>query len=75
MAISEKYAELLKTSENHVSVDMFKLKSSISDPNLAMSWKENVLWGSYTVWNYLWKSIVLIATDCSSVLSFIEVSK
>jgi hypothetical protein len=61
MEVDEKYAELLKTSENHIDMDMYKLKSSASDPDLTMTRKEKVLWRGYTAWNYLWKSVLIVA--------------
>ena len=38
LTVSDKYAELLKLSENHLSIDLYRLKNTSSDTNFKMNW-------------------------------------
>ena len=40
LTVSDKYAELLKLSENHLSIDLYRLKNTSSDTNFKMNWIE-----------------------------------
>ncbi len=61
LAISDKYAELLKLSENHLCIDLYRLKSTSSDTYFKMNWIE---WGKYillVLWDCLWRLFLIAA--------------
>ena len=61
LAISDKYAELLKLSENHLSIDLYKAKSTSSDSTLKMNCIERVKYGSLVLWDCLWRLFLIAA--------------
>lgn len=58
--IGAEYAELLKTTENHLSVDMYRFKAAATDPQLQLQGKEKIRWWAYLAWSFLWKAMVII---------------
>lgn len=67
LSISEKYAELLKMSENHLSIDFYKLKSTSSDESLTMNKKEWVEYILFILW-YILRRLLLIAIPVIGVV-------
>ena len=70
LAISDKYAELLKLSENHLSIDLYRLKSTSSDTNFKMNWKE---WAKYillVLWDLLWRFFLIAAPIIGAIYLF-----
>lgn len=70
LAISDKYAELLKLSENHLSIDLYSLKSTSSDPNFKMNWIE---WAKYillVLWDCLWRFFLIAAPVIGAIYLF-----
>lgn len=58
--ISRKYAELLESSENHVPVDLYKLKITSTDENLKIGNVEKQLYYIKYVLNFCWKAIIIL---------------
>ena len=54
LTVSDKYAELLKLSENHLSIDLYRLKNTSSDTNFKMNWIEWVKYILLVLWDCLW---------------------
>lgn len=70
LAISDKYAELLKLSENHLSIDLYRLKSTSSDANFKMNWME---WAKYILlvsWECLWRLFLIAAPVVGAIYLF-----
>lgn len=70
MAISDKYAELLKQSENHLSIDLYRLKITSLDPELKMGQME---WRDYIIfisWYYLWRVFFIAAPVIVAIVLF-----
>lgn len=61
LAISDKYAELLKLSENHLSIDLYGLKSTSADPNFKMDRMEWVRYILYVLWDRIWRLLLIAA--------------
>lgn len=60
--ISCKYAELLKSTENHLNIDLYNVKiSSVSDDDFKMKRKEWVEYILFVLWDYIWKFFLIIA--------------
>ena len=55
IGISAKYAELLKSSENHMPIDMYQLKDRSSDPNMKLSKTERCSYYCQLAWVHLWR--------------------
>lgn len=55
IGISAKYAELLKSSENHMPIDMYQLKDRSSDPNMKLSKTERCSYYCQLAWGHLWR--------------------
>ena len=60
LTVSDKYAELLKLSENHLSIDLYRVKSTSSDTNFKMDRIEWVKYILLVLWDCLW-SLFLVA--------------
>ena len=70
LAISNKYAELLKLSENHLSIDLYSLKSTSSDSNFKMNWID---WAKYillVLWDRLWRFFLIAAPIIGAIYLF-----
>ena len=52
MSISTKYAELLKASENHIPIDLYRLKISSTDSDFMLSSEEKRSYYCQLVWGY-----------------------
>lgn len=61
LAISDEYADLLKVSENHLSIDLYKLKSTVSDTNFKMNWTEWIKYILLILGDCLWRLFLIIA--------------
>ena len=55
LTVSDKYAELLKLSENHLSIDLYRVKSTSSDTNFKMDRIEWVKYILLVLWDFLWR--------------------
>ena len=70
LAISREYAELLKSTENHLNIDLYNVKISFSDKNFKMKGKE---WAEYTFFvlrNYICKFSLIIAPIFGAIYLF-----
>lgn len=72
LAINRKYAELLKLSENHLVVDLYKLKSTSPDPDLKMNRIEWVKYILLILWDYLWRLFLIAAPVIGAIYLFFE---
>lgn len=73
LAISCKYAELLKSTENHLNIDLYNVKiSSSSDDNFKMKGKEWWEYALFVLWNYMWKFTLIIAPVIGAIYLFFE---
>lgn len=54
-SISDQYAELLKSSENHVQMDLYRLKDHSSDKEMMLSSSEKRNYYLRLVWEWFWK--------------------
>lgn len=70
LAISDKYAELLKLSENHLSIDLYRLKSTSSDANFKMNWMEWVKYILLVLWECLWRLFLIVAPVIGAIYLF-----
>lgn len=70
LAISDKYAELLKLSENHLSIDLYRLKSTSSDANFKMNWIEWVKYILLVLWDCLWRLFLIAAPVIGAIYLF-----
>ncbi|WP_298030558.1 SLATT domain-containing protein [uncultured Dysosmobacter sp.] len=69
--ISVKYAELLKSSENHIPIDMYQLKVSNTDPGLALSKEEKRSYYCQLAWRYLWRGALILLPLAAAILYFV----
>jgi hypothetical protein len=69
--ISNKYAELLKVSENHIPLDYYKLKKSSTDDDLKLSPSEK--WSFYLLYfcNGLWKIALVLLPIIVIILYYV----
>ena len=68
LTVSDKYAELLKLSENHLSIDLYKNTSS--DTNFKMNWIEWVKYILLVLWDCLWRLFLLAAPVIGAIYLF-----
>ena len=68
IGISAKYAELLKSSENHIPIDMYQLKFGTSDPNTQLSKAERRCYYCQLTWRYLWRGVLFLLPLVMTVL-------
>lgn len=71
LAISNKYAELLKLSENHLSIDLYRLKSTSSDSNFKMNKSEWTKYILLSFWNCLWKLLLVAMPIVCAIYLFV----
>lgn len=71
MHISHKYAELLKASENHIPVDMYRLKADSPGPETAFSKGEQTAFRLRLAWGALVRAVLLLLPVAVAVLYFI----
>lgn len=70
LTVSDKYAELLKLSENHLSIDLYRLKNTSSDTNFKMNWIERVKYILLVLWDCLWRLFLLAAPVIGAIYLF-----
>lgn len=70
LAVSDKYAELLKLSENHLSIDLYSFKSTSSDPNFQMGNIDWIKYISLVLNTYLWRSFLVTAPIIGAIYLF-----
>ena len=66
LTVSDKYAELLKLSENHLSIDLYRLKNT----NFKMNWIEWVKYILLVLWDCLWRLFLLAAPVIGAIYLF-----
>lgn len=57
MSISTKYADLLKASENHIPIDLYRLKANSEDMNFV--WKEQLIYYARLIWRCIWRTALI----------------
>jgi len=70
MNISTKYAELLKASENHILIDLYRLRANSADSDIALSSKEKFDYYCRLAWGYIWRDILILLPIIAAVLYF-----
>lgn len=68
MNISSQYAELLKSSENHIPIDLYQLKASKVAPDMVLSKKEALSYYGQLIWCYLWKGTLMSLPPVALIL-------
>ena len=68
MSISTKYAELLKASENHIPIDLYRLKISSTDSDFMLSSEEKRSYYCQLVWGYMWRAVLILLPIIAAVL-------
>lgn len=71
VGISSKYAELLKSSENHMPIDMYRLKRSSSDPDMKLPKAERCNYYCQLAWDYLWRGALILLPLVVVILYFV----
>lgn len=61
LAINEKYAELLKSTENHLEVDYFRLRRTKASDVPPMGLSEKLQWYRYLIMEFLGKATLILA--------------
>lgn len=61
LAINCKYAELLKLSENHLNIDLYRLKSTSSEEDLKMNAIEWIKYILLILWNFFRKAVLVVS--------------
>lgn len=69
MEISGKYAELLKASENHTSIDLYRVKNNPANNN--KSFVESIKYILYIGWTVLRRGLLLVIPIVGAVYLFI----
>lgn len=69
--IGKQYAELLKSSENHIPIDLYPLKASKAVPDMIPSSKEIFSYYGQLIWEFLWKSALILLPFAGTALYFI----
>lgn len=69
MSISTKYADLLKASENHIPIDLYRLKANSEDMNFAR--KEQLIYYARLIWRCIWRT-ALIFVPVAVVFYFVS---
>ena len=70
LTVSDKYAELLKLSENHLSIDLYRLKSTSSDTNFKMDQIEWVKYILLVLWDRLWRLFLVAVPVIGAIYLF-----
>ena len=68
--VSDKYAELLKLSENHLSIDLYRVKSTSSDTNFKMDRIEWVKYILLVLWDCLWRLFLVAVPVIGTIYLF-----
>lgn len=68
MSISRKYAELLKASENHIPIDLYRLKASGVDADMRLSKKESCSYYCQIIGGSLWRGLLILLPIAASIL-------
>lgn len=69
LEIDAEYTELLKTSENHLTIDMYQLRFNAKDDDLKLKRNESVFWVAYRIWSLIWKILLFVfPIVCAAVL-------
>lgn len=69
--ISSQYAELLKSSENHMPIDLYQLKASGTVSDMPLSKEEKRRYYCKLAWGYLWKATLIFLPILFFVLWFV----
>ncbi len=69
LTISAKYTELLKLSENHLSIDLYRLKCT--DPSLEMNWIERAKYILLVLRDFLWRLFLLAMPVAGAIYLFL----
>ena len=70
--ISNKYAELLELSENHLCVDLYKLKHTVQDTAFNMTRQEKLRYGFLVSWDYLWRISLIVIPIIGTIFLFLS---
>lgn len=70
MSISSQYAELLKASENHLPIDLYRLKASGVDADIRLSKKESCSYYCQIIWGYFWRGLLIFFPVAAAILYF-----
>ena len=70
LTVSDKYAELLKLSENHLSIDLYRVKSTSSDTNFKMDRIEWVKYILLVLWDCLWRLFLVAVPVIGTIYLF-----
>lgn len=71
IGVSAKYAELLKSSENHVPIDLYQVKVGASDPDMGLSKAERCRYYCQFAWGYLWRGVSFLLPLAVVILYFV----
>lgn len=71
MHISTKYAELLKSSENHIPIDLYRLKANSNSKDLELSSREKCNYYCQCVLGYVWRTVLMLLPIIAAVLYFV----
>lgn len=72
MSISRQYAELLKSSENHMPIDLYQLKASGVDADMTLSKKEKYGYYGQLAWRHLWRTILIFLPLAVAIFYFFK---
>lgn len=70
LSISAKYAVLLKASENHIPIDLYRLKANSTDSTFALSNVEKRNYYCQLVCGYMWRTALIFMPIIAAVLYF-----
>lgn len=71
MNISSQYAELLKASENHMPIDLYRLKVSCVDADMILSKEESRSYHCQYIGGYLWRGLLILLPIGVAILYFV----
>lgn len=71
LAINEKYAELLKSTENHLEIDYLRLRRTKASDVPPMGYSENFRWYRYLIIGFLGKAILILAPIIGGIYLFV----
>ena len=70
MSISAKYADLLKASENHIPIDLYRLKANSTDSTFTLSNVEKRYYYCQLVWEHIWRAGLILLPIIAAGLYF-----
>ena len=70
MSISAKYADLLKASENHIPIDLYRLKANSTDSTFTLSNVEKCNYYCQLVWEHIWRAGLILLPIIAAGLYF-----